>query len=43
MVDAHGKITFKLLILLWCWKCPKGFKIGLEEAWESVSAAAIVM
>ena len=43
MVDVHGKITFKLLILLWCWKYPKDFKIGLEAAWESVSAAAIAM
>ena len=34
MPDVHGncKITFKPLTPPLCWKCLKGFKLGLEEA-----------
>ena len=38
MVDTHGNIKFKLFkrfIPPLSWKCPKKFKLGLEEPWET--------
>ena len=38
MANDHGK-RFKLLTPPLCWKCPKRFKLGLGEPWESESDA----
>ena len=36
MVDKEGKIRlFRLLMPPPGWKCPKRFKLGLEEPWQS--------
>ena len=38
MANDHGK-RFKPLTPPLCWKCPKRFKLGLGEPWESESDA----
>ena len=43
MVDVHGKITFKPMILPLQWRCLKSFKLGLEEAQERECSRAIVL